>query len=328
VKLEEIKIIEQQALSELAEAVNAETIEALRIKYLSRKGIIPLLMQELKSVSKEDKPAFGQAVNKLKQSLQLSLDEKNSTFKTDAAPVAAFDMTLPGNWHKTGSHHPITLLIDRVSDIFSGIGFTVAEGPDIETEYYNFDALNTPEDHPARNAQDTFYFGNGNLLRTQTSPVQIRYMEKNQPPIRIISPGRVYRRDTPDATHTANFHQVEGLYVGKNVSMADLKGDLLYFAKQILGEDVQIRFRPHFFPFTEPSFEVDFYCDLGKTKGWLEIAGAGMVDPDVLKAVGYDPSEVSGYAFGMGIERIAMILHEIDDIRLIYDNDIRFLSQI
>jgi phenylalanyl-tRNA synthetase alpha chain len=223
----------------------------------------------------------------------------------------------------------------RVIEIFDRIGFTVATGPDVETVFHNFDALNTPADHPSRDEQDTFYLEDGTLLRTQTSPIQIRYMQEHPPPVRIIAPGRAYRRDTPDATHTANFHQVEGLFVDKNVSMADLKGDLTYFASEVLTRDAQVRFRPHFFPFTEPSVEVDFTCHVCKGKGcrvcknsgWIEIAGAGMVDPDVFNAVGYNPNEITGYAFGMGLERIAMILLEIDDIRRLYENDARFLRQ-
>jgi phenylalanyl-tRNA synthetase alpha chain len=226
-----------------------------------------------------------------------------------------------------------------VSDIFATIGFTLADGPDIEDEFHNFDALNTPEDHPSKDMHDTFYLDTGELLRTHTSPGQIRYMQDHQPPVRILVPGRCYRRDTEDATHSANFHQVEGLYINKEVSMAELKGDLTYFAQQIVGDKAEVRFRPHFFPFTEPSVEVDFTCHVCASKptpkgcrvckesGWIEIAGAGMVDPNVLKAVGYDPDQVTGYAFGMGIERIAMIMLEIDDIRRLYENDVRFLAQ-
>ncbi|MFA6291447.1 MAG: phenylalanine--tRNA ligase subunit alpha, partial [Victivallales bacterium] len=215
------------------------------------------------------------------------------------------------------------------------MGFIVAEGPEIETVYHNFDALNTPPDHPSRDPQDTFYFGDGRLLRTQTSTVQIRYMEKNEPPIRIVSPGRCFRRDTPDATHSMNFHQIEGLYIDKNVSMANLKSTLLYFGKELMGSDTELRLRPHFFPFTEPSVECDFSCIMCggkgcrvcKFSGWLEIAGAGMVNPAVLSNVGYDPEKWNGYAFGMGIERIAMIRYRIGDIRLLYENDVRFLEQ-
>jgi phenylalanyl-tRNA synthetase alpha chain len=225
--------------------------------------------------------------------------------------------------------------MSRVNQIFDRIGFSVATGPDVETVFHNFDALNTPADHPSRDEQDTFYLEDGTLLRTQTSPIQIRHMENHPPPVRIIAPGRAYRRDTPDATHSANFHQIEGLYVDRKVSMADLKSDLSYFAREVLGPQAKVRFRPHFFPFTEPSVEVDFTCHVCsgkgcrvcKDSGWIEIAGAGMVDPDVFQAVGYSPEQVTGYAFGMGVERIAMIMLEIDDIRRLYENDVRFLRQ-
>ena len=325
---QDINELRISAVEEIRQASNATDLESLRIKYIGRKGKVQEILPALKDAAPADKPAMGQAINLLKKEIQEAIALSTQAIESnDQGPSEDFDLTLPGEWNKRGSHHPVSQIIDRVTDIFRSIGFTVAEGPDIESVHYNFDALNTPDDHPSRDEQDTFYLDNGLLLRTQTSPVQIRYMEKNKPPIRIVSPGRCYRRDTPDATHSANFHQIEGLYIGENVSLTDLKSDLSYFAQQILGPKAKVRFRPHFFPFTEPSVEVDFYCDLGKTKGWLEIAGAGIVDPNVLEAVGYNPEEVSGYAFGMGIERIAMILYEIDDIRLIYENNANFLAQ-
>jgi phenylalanyl-tRNA synthetase alpha chain len=293
-------------------------------------------MDALKDVPASDKPVFGREANLLKKAVQDAYDAALQRLaESDAPPADALDMTLPGAWRGLGGRHPISQITDRVVDIFRAIGFAVASGPDIETVWNNFDALNTPDDHPSRDPQDTFYLANGDLLRTQTSPVQIRHMTSHPPPVRIISPGRCYRRDTPDATHSANFHQVEGLYVDRKVSMADLKGDLTYFARQVLGPNARIRLRPHFFPFTEPSVEVDFTCHkcggegcrICKQSGWIEIMGAGMVDPNVFRNVGYNPDEVTGYAFGMGIERIAMILFEIDDIRLLYENDIRFLSR-
>jgi phenylalanyl-tRNA synthetase alpha chain len=252
-----------------------------------------------------------------------------------ATAARRFDPTLPGLWRGPGVRHPITLVIEEAIRIFSMLGFTVADGPDIETEYHNFDALNTPADHPSRDIQDTFWLASGQLLRTQTSPVQIRVMENRKPPVRIIAPGRCYRRDTTDATHSANFHQIEGLYVDREVSMADLKGDITFFAHQMMGKDVKVRFRPHFFPFTEPSVEYDFSCHLCggqgcrvcKHSGWIEISGAGMVNPKVFRTVGYDPDTTTGYAFGMGVERIAMIKYGIEDIRHLYDNDVRFLEQ-
>ena len=333
-----IETIKTQALAELAGVERPGDLEAVRVKYIGRKGLIPELMQHLKTIPPEDKRAYGQQVNDLKTAFQEALNLKQESLEAQQPEEAAapFDVTLPGQWRGAGSKHPITQLTERAVDIFQTLGFTVADGPDIETVFNNFDALNHPPGHPARAAKDTFYLDQADhLLRTHTSPVQVRYMLSHPPPIRIIAPGRCYRRDTPDATHSANFHQIEGLYVGKNVSMADLKGDLSHFAREAMGPDTRIRFRPHFFPFTEPSVEVDFSCHVCggdgcrvcKQSGWIEIAGAGMVDPNVFAAVGYDPDQVSGYAFGMGIERIAMILFGITDIRHLYENDLRYLSQ-
>ena len=332
--LEELNQIKVVALQAAQEAHTAEEIEAVRIAYLSRKGRLPLLMAELKNVPAEEKPLFGKAVNELKKELTEQIKEKQQHTRS-ATTAAQFDLTQPGQWHTLGSRHPITQMIDRITSIFQTIGFTVADGPDIESVFHNFDALNTPADHPSRDEQDTFYLESGELLRCHTSPVQVRYMQENPPPVRIISPGRCYRRDTPDATHSANFHQVEGLYVDEQVSLADLKGTLSYFARELMGPHVKTRFRPHFFPFTEPSVEVDFTCHVCngkgcrvcKQSGWIEILGAGMVDPNVFTNVGYDPDSCSGFAFGMGIERIAMILYGIEDIRHLYENDQRFLSQ-
>ena len=334
--IEEISRVTGEALAEADAAADAAAIEAVRIKYLGRKGLLPRIMEGLKDLSPADRPEAGKRANELKNGLTARLDARKQALQT-AAPVraAALDWSLPGRWRGLGSRHPVSLVIARAADIFRSLGFTVADGPDVETEYYNFDALNTPGDHPARDIQDTFYFATGQLLRTQTSPVQIRVMERQKPPVRIIAPGRCYRRDTTDATHSANFHQIEGLYVDRDVSMADLKGDLTHFARQMMGPDVRVRFRPHFFPFTEPSVEYDFSCHVCggkgcrvcKDSGWIEISGAGMVNPKVFRAVGYDPDEVTGYAFGMGVERIAMILYGIPDIRMLYDNDARFLAQ-
>jgi phenylalanyl-tRNA synthetase alpha chain len=339
--VDKLKQIKDTALAEVRDALDSAAVEALRIKYMGRKGLMQDVMQALKDVPNELKATFGQAVNGLKKDVQAALEERKQAVLAgqEQAVAGAFDYTMPGQWRGLGSAHPISQITDRVVDIFSAIGFTVAEGPNMEDVFHNFDALNTPADHPSRDARDTFYLDNGNLLRTHTSPVQIRYMENNKPPVRILSPGRCYRRDTEDRTHSANFHQVEGLYVSEKVSMADLKGDIAYFAREILGPDVKIRFRPHFFPFTEPSLEVDFSCHVCakqptpkgcgtcKESGWIEIMGAGMVDPEVFKAVGYDPEDVTGYAFGMGIERIAMVMLDIDDIRRLYQNDVRFLGQ-
>ena len=331
--LSELKI---KALAEAEAATDAAGIEQVRIHYLSRKGLLPKVMQELKNVDPQERPAFGKMVNELKNGLTELIKQKQSEFASGSSKSASgFDLTQPGSWQQLGSRHPITQITDRITEIFQTLGFTVADGPDIETVWNNFDALNTPADHPSRDEQDTFYLENGDLMRCHTSPVQVRYMMEHKPPVRIIAPGRCYRRDTPDATHSANFHQIEGLYVDKNVSLADLKGTLSYFAREMMGPDVKIRFRPHFFPFTEPSVEVDFTCHVCngkgcrvcKNSGWIEILGAGMVDPNVFEAVNYDASKFSGFAFGMGIERITMILFGIKDIRNLYENDIRFLSQ-
>ena len=334
--LQDLNDLKVKAIGEATAAVDAAEIERVRIDYLGRKGLLPKVMQELKNVSKEEKPMFGKTVNELKNELTELIKQKQTEFAGDnASDGSGFDLTQPGQWQELGTRHPITQITDRITQIFQTLGFTVADGPDIETVWNNFDALNTPPDHPSRDEQDTFYLENGDLMRCHTSPVQVRYMMEHKPPIRIISPGRCYRRDTPDATHSANFHQVEGLYVDENVSLADLKGTLSYFARELMGPDVNIRFRPHFFPFTEPSVEVDFTCHVChgkgcrvcKNSGWIEILGAGMVDPNVFNAVGYGSERVTGFAFGMGIERITMILYGIHDIRNLYENDVRFLSQ-
>ena len=328
--------LKAKALGEAQAAEDSAAIEQVRIDYLGRKGLLPQVMQELKNVPAEEKPLFGKTVNELKNELTDLIKQKQAGFAGgSAAGGAGFDLTQPGQWQGLGTRHPITQITDRITQIFQTLGFTVADGPDVETVWNNFDSLNTPADHPSRDEQDTFYLDNGDLMRCHTSPVQVRYMMGHKPPVRIIAPGRCYRRDTPDATHSANFHQVEGLYVDENVSLADLKGTLSYFAKEMMGPDVKIRFRPHFFPFTEPSVEVDFTCHVCngkgcrvcKNSGWIEILGAGMVDPNVFKSVGYDAEKVTGFAFGMGIERITMILYGIHDIRNLYENDVRFLSQ-
>lgn len=336
-KPDEIATLKEEALAAAQAAGDAPALEAIRVKYLSRKGLIQEIMKGLKDADPTDRPVIGQQANAFKKELTEALAARAEAMKSGGpgAGAPALDVSMPGHWPRRGSAHPVSQITDRIVDIFRRIGFTVADGPDIETVFHNFDALNTPDDHPSRDQQDTFYLDNGDLLRCHTSPVQVRYMQEHNPPVRIVAPGRCYRRDTPDATHSANFHQVEGLYVDRQVSLADLKGDLSYFAKELMGPDVQIRFRPHFFPFTEPSVEVDFTCHVChgkgcrvcKQSGWIEIMGAGMVDPNVFTAVGYDPEAVTGYAFGMGIERIAMILFGIHDIRHLYENDLRYLSQ-
>ncbi len=331
----EITELKKTAIGEAQAAETAKEVEAVRIKYLGRKGLVPDIMRGLKDLDPSERSEAGRLANELKQKLSATIEEKKSGDAASAQEAPAIDYSLPGRWRRTGSIHPLSLIVEETAGIFRSMGFTVAEGPDIETAYNNFEALNTPAHHPSLDAQDTFWLDSGELLRTQTSPVQIRVMRNQPPPVRIITPGRCYRRDTTDATHSANFHQIEGLYVDKEVSLADLKGDLAYFARKLMGGDVRIRFRPHFFPFTEPSVECDFSCHVCggkgcavcKQSGWIEIAGAGIVDTRVFDRVGYDSESVTGYAFGMGVERIAMVKYGIQDIRHLYDNDIRFLEQ-
>ena len=337
--LVELEKARQECLQELAAAKEAAAVEALRVKYVGRNGLIPALIKAMKDVPKEERPAFGKAVQAWKAEVEAALQQVKGADVSDGKKVDA-DLTLPGRWWGLGAKHPLSRVIEESAAIFGRLGFTVADGPELENRFNNFTALNTPPHHPSQDRTDTFWFGEDCLLRTQTSPVQIRTMMANKPPIRVICPGRTYRRDTTDATHSANFHQIEGLYVDtmpqKPVSLADLKSVLAYFAKEMMGDGVTVRFRPHFFPFTEPSVEVDFTCHVCKGKGcnvykqsgWIEVAGAGMVDPRVFKHVGYDPEKVSGYAFGFGVERIAMIKYGIPDIRWLYENDIRFLEQL
>jgi len=334
---DDILTLLDEAQAELAAATELQEVEKVRIKYVGSKGLLKEVMKSLKDAEPSERPAFGRNANRFKVELTESVELRKSELAGQSAKPSGplFDYTLPGEWRRVGARHPISIITEKAVDIFHAMGFTVAEGPDIETVFNNFDALNTPPVHPSRDPQDTFYLESGELLRTHTSPVQVRYMLSHAPPIRIVAPGRCYRRDTPDATHSANFHQIEGLYVAERVSLADLKGDLSYFASEMMGTGVDVRFRPHFFPFTEPSVEVDFTCHVCagggcrvcSHSGWIEIMGAGMVDPEVFKAVGYDPEQVTGYAFGMGVERIAMIQYGIKDIRQLYENDARYLCQ-
>ena len=336
--LEELEKAKAESLGEIAGATDATSAEALRVKYIGRNGIIPALITAMKDVPKADRPAFGRAVQAWQAEVRAALAAKAGGGGGEKAVEA--DLTLPGRWYGLGARHPLSRVIEESAAIFARLGFTVADGPELETRFNNFTALNTPPHHPSQDRTDTFWFGDDCLLRTQTSPVQIRTMMANKPPVRVICPGRTFRRDTTDATHSANFHQIEGLYVDclpqKPVSLADLKSVLAYFAREMMGDGVTVRFRPHFFPFTEPSVEVDFTCHVCKGKGcnvckqsgWIEVAGAGMVDPRVFRHVGYDPEKVSGYAFGFGVERIAMIKYGIPDIRFLYENDMRFLGQL
>ncbi len=319
-----------------AQAADAAELEALRIEILGRKGWFTALSKEMGSVPAEERREVGRAFNEGKARFQAAFDAVEARLNREkSANAQAADLTLPGRQWESGRKHPVAAMIDDCIAVFRRMGFIVASGPELEDVYHNFDALNTPADHPSRDPGDTFYFKDGRLLRTQTSPVQIRVMESQEPPVRIVAPGRCFRRDTPDATHSMNFHQLEGLYIDRNVSLADLKSVLQTFAREMFGKHVNIRLRPHFFPFTEPSVEYDFSCimcggkgcPVCKNSGYIEIAGAGMVDPNVLRNVGYDPEIWSGYAFGLGMERLTMLRYRINDIRLLYENDVRFLAQ-
>lgn len=322
----QLEALRQEAQQAIIAADTLERLEELRVFYLGKKGQLPVLLRSMGQLSAEERPRIGASANTVKEALQTDLERQRAKLQT--AQIEAqleaetLDVTMPGVYRPLGRVHPINSTIDRVLDIFVGLGYTVAQGPEMETDYYNFEALNFLPDHPARDMQDTLYLQDGNLLRTHTSNVQIHYMEDNEPPIRIAVPGRCYRRDTVDATHAAVFHQVEILAVDEGLTFTDLKGTLKMFLQDMFG-DVPIRFRASYFPFTEPSAEVDV-----QWKGrWLEIMGCGMVDPNVLKAVGYDPEVYTGFAGGFGVERLAMVLHEIDDIRRLYSSDLRFLKQ-
>ncbi len=329
---DQIEPLKQSALTELRVASDLVMLEQARVDYVGVHGKLTSLLKQLGSLPKEERPAAGKLLNQAKVELEHSLAERRIELELKAAlPKEPTDFTLPGRRPALGKLHPLTQVTEDIVRSFRKIGFVVADGPEVENEYHCFDALNTPADHPARDAQDTFYLSipNKALLRTHTSSVQIRVMEKQQPPIRIIVPGRVYRRDNADATHNPTFQQIEGLYVDKGVTVGDLKGTVEFVFKELLGADVKIRFRPHYFSYTEPSFEIDFSSALVKKMGkdWLEIAGCGMVHPQVFETVGYDPEVWTGWAFGFGIERIAMIRYGINDIRLFYENDVRFLRQ-
>jgi phenylalanyl-tRNA synthetase alpha chain len=336
--ISELQQLEKDALAELKTAKTEDQFLSIRIKYLGRKGLLTGLLRNIAQVPEAEKPLFGKLCNELKNLLNAEIDnalqQRATRNKEDILLKEKIDVTLPGNAIKCGRIHPVIQVRREICSIFASFGFSVVEGPEIELDYYNFEALNIPKDHPARDMQDTFYVEDNIVLRTHTSPVQVRVMEKVRPPLRILSPGRVYRRDS-DVSHTPMFHQIEGLLVDKGVSFGDLKGILTSFLKKIFGEGTTLRFRPSFFPFTEPSAEVDIRCVMcgGRgcrvcgQSGWLEILGSGMVDPAVFKNVDYDPEEYSGFAFGLGLERIAMLKYGISDIRLFFENDIRFLKQ-
>ncbi len=322
----QLEALQQEGEKAIAAADTLERLEELRVSYLGKKGQMGALLRSMGQLPAEERPKIGAIANTVKEALQKSLDEQKAALQ--AAQIQAkleaetLDVSMPGVYRPIGRIHPLNSVIDKALDVFVGLGYTVATGPEMETDYYNFEALNTPPDHPARDMQDTFYLPDGNLLRTHTSSVQIRYMEAEEPPIRIVAPGRVYRRDNVDATHAAVFHQIELLAIDEGLTFTDLKGTIKEFLQQIFGE-VPIRFRASYFPFTEPSAEVDLQWN-GR---WLEVMGCGMVDPNVLKAVGYDPEVYTGFAAGFGVERFAMVLHELDDIRRVYASDLRFLQQ-
>ena len=338
-QIEELRSNAIAAIDKAAKSLN--DLNDIRVKYLGKKGELTSILRGMGNLSAEDRPRIGQIVNKSRQELEDLIAEKNEQLKQEELETRLIneriDVTLPGRTNPHGHIHPLTLTLLQIKEIFMRMGFSVEEGPEIEKDYYNFEALNLPKDHPARDMQDSFYITEDILMRSQTSPVQARTMEAHEPnsPIRMIAPGRVYRRDDYDATHSPMFTQVEGMVIDKGISLADLKGTLETFLKQTFGPKVKVRFRPSFFPFTEPSAEVDISCVMCKGKGcrvckgtgWLEILGSGMIHPNVLKMSGYDPEQVSGFAFGMGVERIAMLVYGIDDLRLFYDNDLRFLKQ-
>lgn len=335
-QLEAIRAAAKEALEGSHAAAD---IEQLRIKYLGKKGELTAILKQMGKLTPEERPVIGQLANEVRTFIEDAIESKvqelNEKKQLEQLKAEKLDVTLPGKKPVLGAKHPLTIVLDEIKEIFVGMGFDIVEGPEVETDYYNFEALNMPKNHPARDTQDTFYINDNIVLRTQTSPVQVRTMEKQKPPIRVISPGRVYRSDAVDATHSPLFHQIEGLVVDKGITFSDLKGTLETFVKRLYGEDSVVRFRPHHFPFTEPSAEVDVQCfgchgegcRLCKGEGWIEILGCGMVHPKVLSNCGIDPEVYSGFALGLGLERVAMRRYGIDDMRLFFENDVRFLNQ-
>ena len=335
----QLEAIKAEALEAISKAESAQDLENVRVSYLGKKSPLTAVLKNMGSLTPEERPIMGALGNSVREAITNALDEaKNEIGKKEMAKKLekeTIDVTLPSKKCKCGKVHPLTSVQREMEDIFLGMGFSIAEGPEVETDYYNFTALNTPEFHPARDVQDTFYITEKVLLRSQTSTVQVHVMEQQKPPIRVISPGRVYRSDAVDATHSPMFHQCEGLVIDKGITMSDLKGCLFDFAKRLYGEDTKIRLRPHHFPFTEPSCEIDVTCfrcggkgcPMCKGEGWIEILGAGMVHPKVLERGGIDPEEYSGFAFGLGVERLAMFRFSVDDMRLYFENDVRFLEQ-
>ncbi len=335
----DIEKILEEAVKQIKESDGAEKLNEIKVNYLGKKGELTKVLKSMKDLSPEERPKFGQKVNEIRKSIEEKLDEKKKAFDEailkEKLARETIDVTLPGKVVKQGHLHPNTLTLREVEDIFIGMGYKVVEGPEVEFDYYNFEALNIPADHPAKDEQDTFYITKDILLRTQTSSVQVHEMEKGELPLRMISPGRVFRSDEVDATHSPTFHQIEGLVIDKGITFADLKGTLQVFAKRLFGEDTKVKFRPHHFQFTEPSAEMDVSCfkcggkgcRFCKGEGWIEILGCGVVHPHVLEMSGIDPEEYTGFAFGVGLERISLFKYEIDDMRLLYENDDRFLKQ-
>lgn len=332
----DIKKLIEQFHNQISSVKTQEDLKKIKSEYIGRKGIITQMLKNITSLPEGDKPKIGQLLNQAKGEFQRAILEKEKEiFQEEAGRVEQIDLTIPGRNFKLGTIHPVELILKATEDIFLGMGFCVVDGPEIELDYYNFEALNIPKDHPARDDQDSFYITPEVLLRTQTSPMQVRTMENQSPPVRIISTGKCYRRDAIDSTHSPMFHQIEGLAVDEDIALSDLKGVIIEFCQQIFGKDRIVRFRPGYFPFVEPGAEVDVSCGLCKGKGcqscgysgWLEIMGAGMVHPHVLEMAGYDSEKYTGFAFGMGAERIAMLKYSINDIRLFFENDLRFLSQ-
>ena len=334
-----LKALEEKAKSEINEADSTAALEQARIHYLGKKGELTEILRGMGALSSEERPLIGKVANIVRENIELALEEAKKHIKSKELEKKlnseTIDVTMPGKEVKIGKRHPLTQAMDDLKNIFISMGFQVVEGPEVETVYYNFDGLNAAKNHPSRDMSDTFYINEDTILRTQTSPVQVRTMEKSEPPIRIVSLGRCFRNDTPDATHSPMFHQIEGLVVDKGITMGDLKGTLEVFAKNFFGPNTKIKFRPHNFPFTEPSAEVDATCfkcggngcNVCKGNGWIEVLGAGMVHPNVLKNCGIDPEIYSGFAFGMGIDRLTMQKYGIDDIRLLFENDMRFIDQ-
>ena len=336
---EQLEAKRKQALDAIAAAKDAHDIESLRVRFLGKKGELTGILKQMGKLSSDMRPVIGQLANEVRETIdgeiRTAAEQLRERALSKRLAAETIDVSMPGTLPTVGHKHPMSIVLDETRDIFLGMGFQIADGPEVELDYYNFEALNLPKDHPARDTQDTFYISDNVLLRTQTSPVQVRYMEQHKPPLRIISPGRVYRSDALDATHSPIFHQIEGLVVDRGITMGDLKGTLEVFAKRLYGEDAVVRFRPHHFPFTEPSAEMDIMCfncqgkgcRLCKDEGWIEVLGAGMVHPKVLENCGIDSSVYSGYAFGIGLERITMRRYSIKDIRLFYEDDMRFLKQ-